>query len=477
MNRLEENSLKRGSIIVLTIDSLAFGGRGVARVDDFVIFVDGALPGQVVRAEVRKRKKNFAEAKLLEIIRQSPNYVKPVCEHFGECGGCLLQNLDYQAQLKNKREQVVDSLTRLGNLKLITVEPTLPSPDLYFYRNKMEFSFSRRRWLSNQDIASGAVLEQEGLFLGLHAKGFYEKVVDIRQCHLLSERSNQILDSVREFARQSGLPAYSTRDHCGFWRFLVIREGKNTGDLMVNVITAWHEPEFIERLAKVLQEKSLQITSLVNSISGKKASVAFGEKEVLLAGKPSIRERIGEHEFEISANSFFQTNTRQAENLYNIAFEYAELGGNELVFDLYSGAGTIAIHLAKHAREVIGFEVIPSAIDDAHRNLEINGVTNCRFVAIDLKDLLANIESTINEYGRPDVIIIDPPRTGMHPKTVRAITELNPQRIVHVSCNPTTLARDLSLLCEEYYQVTKVQPVDMFPHTAHIEVVAQLRRE
>ena len=474
---MKDTPMKRGAVLDLTIDSLAFGGKGVARVNDYVIFVESALPGQVVRVEVRKSKKSFAEAKIVEIIQQSPHYANPVCEHFGECGGCLLQNLDYQAQLAHKQEQVADSLIRLGNLKSVTVEPTLPSPDLYFYRNKMEFSFSRQRWLSDQEIASGEVIERDGLFLGLHAKGFYEKVVDIQQCHLLSERSNKILSSVREFARQSGLPAYSTRDHNGFWRFLVIREGKNTGNLMVNIITAWHEPEIIERLAMVLWERLPQISSLVNNITGKKAAVAFGDKEILLAGDRMIRERIGKHEFEISANSFFQTNTRQAENLYNFTFEFTELSGDELVFDLYSGAGTIAIHVAEHAREVVGFEVIPSAIRDAHRNVEINNVTNCRFVTLDLKYLLANVESIITEYGHPDVIIIDPPRAGMHSKTVRAISELSPQRIVHVSCNPTTLARDLSLLCEDHYQITKVQPVDMFPHTAHIEVVAQLKRK
>jgi 23S rRNA (uracil1939-C5)-methyltransferase len=469
-----DTPIKRGTIIDLFIDSLAFGGKGVARVDDFVIFVDSALPGQLVRVEVRKCKKNFAEAKIVKIIKQSPHYVKPVCAHFGECGGCLLQNFDYQTQLIQKRDQVVDSLKRLGRLDLAVVEPTMPSPDIYFYRNKMEFSFSRQRWLSDYEMNSKEVFEQDGVFLGLHPKGFYEKVIDVQKCHLLSEHSNQIVNTVRNFARKSGLPAYSTRNHRGFWRFLVIREGKNTGNVMVNIITAWYELEVIRCLAKELQAVHSQITSLVNNISSKKAAAAFGEEEVLLSGHPSIRERIGKHEFEISANSFFQTNTKQAENLYEIILEYAQLNGDELIFDLYSGSSTIGIHIAEYAREVVGFEVIPSSIDDAHCNLKINNINNLHCVAGDLRDLQITVESLIHDKGRPDMVIIDPPRAGMHPKTVEAVIELHPKRIVHVSCNPTTLARDLSLLCETDYQITKVQPVDMFPHTAHIEVVVQL---
>ena len=470
------HSIKKQQELELEIASLAFGGQGVARVDDFVIFVEGALPGQKVKARITKKKKSFAQARLLDVLRESPHAVMPRCVHFQHCGGCRLQHLDYAEQIRQKGQQVEDILRRLGGLDNFEIFPTLPSEQIYYYRNKMEFSFSRQRWLTPQEIESAEKITKETHYLGLHAKGFYEKVVDLNECHLVSPVAIEILKTVREIARQSGLPVYSTSDHQGFWRFLVVRPGAGTNDLMVNIVTFEHQPEIARHLKKELLTKFPHITSLINGVTRSKSSVAFCEEEFLLAGEPTITEKLGPYEFTISANSFFQTNTKQAKRLYDIALEYAEFQGDELVYDLYCGAGTISIYISKHVGSVIGFESVESAAINARENCERNNVENCEFVLGDLKDALNQTEEIVQMYGHPDVVILDPPRGGMHPKTVAAVLALQPQKIVHVSCNPTTMARELAEFCTSDYRVTKVQPVDMFPHTAHIEIVAQLIR-
>jgi len=471
-----KTSLKKGSEIVTEIEALAFGGHGISHVNDMVVFIPGAIPGQKVRAIIVKKKKNYREARINEILQQSPLFVEPRCSHFGACGGCALQHLDYQEQLKAKQSQVVETLEHIGSLSGFLVESILPSPDVFFYRNKMEFSFSRYRWLTKEEIESGADLNRQGLFIGLHAKGFFDKIVDIHDCQLLHPVANEILDTVREFATRSQLPVYSTRDHTGFWRFLVIRKSKHTEDLMVNLVLSRYDEEIADHYKALMMERFPQITSLLYSVTASKASVAYSEKEYVLAGHKTILEKLGDYTFEISGNSFFQTNTRGAERLYDAVVEYADFHGDETVYDLYSGAGTISIYISKLVNKVIGFEAVTSAVQDAHRNAQRNDISNCEFVAGDLRDVLSDTTRITSQYGKPDVMIIDPPRGGMHPKTVQAILKLKPERIVHVSCNPATLARDLNVLCEQDYRLIKVRPVDMFPHTAHIEVVAQLVR-
>lgn len=466
----------KGQEFELNISDLAFGGMGIGRMDDFVIFVHQALPGQRVRVRVTRKKKKHAEARLLEVLEQSPHYAPPRCEHFFDCGGCLLQHLNYPVQLEFKRQQVVDSLERLGGFKGISVEPALAADDLFFYRNKMEFSFSRQRWLSQRDIASQQNLVKTGLFLGLHARGFFDKVIDINKCWLLSESSNDLVHFIRSFAQESGLPAYSTLDHEGFWRFLVVREGKMTGQTMVNIVTREFNDRVMAELADRLGQRFPFINCLVNNISASKSNVAFGEQEILLAGNSAISERIGPFEFKVSANSFFQTNSRQARNLYDLVAKLADLHGHEVVYDLFSGTGTIGIYLSGQARQVVGFEVIESAISDARQNAALNQVENCHFVHSDLMIAMQNVEGLFQQFGRPEVLIVDPPRGGMHPRTVAGIIGLAPERIIFVSCNPTTLARDLATLAKNDYDLGPVYPVDMFPHTAHIEVVMRLDR-
>ncbi|MBN1466751.1 23S rRNA (uracil(1939)-C(5))-methyltransferase RlmD [candidate division KSB1 bacterium] len=464
--------LKKGSSIECDIDSLAFGGQGVARADDFVVFVRHAIPGQRVQARITKKKQRYAQARIVEIIRESPFAVEPRCRHFGHCGGCLLQHLDYERQIRAKGEQVDEIVRRLAGLQP-HVLLTLPSPQIYSYRNKMEFSFSQHRWLTPEEIHSGVRFAQAP-YLGLHAGGFYDKVIDLTECHLIDPVAMRVLDTVRQIARDSALPAYSSIDHQGFWRFLVVRCTR-THELMVNVVTFDYIRPLAEQMRDRLMRDCPQITSLLNGVTRSRSSVAFCEEEHLLAGRPTITEQIGPYSFSLSSTSFLQTNSAQAKQLYDVVLDYAELGGDEILYDLYCGAGTISIYLSSHVARVVGFESVASAVLNARENCQLNAINNCEFVLGDLKDELRQTRALIDRFGRPDVVIIDPPRGGMHPKTVRDVLELQPKRIVHVSCNPTTLARELKVLSESY-DVTKVQPVDMFPHTAHIEAVAQLMR-
>ncbi|RPI03697.1 MAG: 23S rRNA (uracil(1939)-C(5))-methyltransferase RlmD [Calditrichaeota bacterium] len=469
--------LKKGQEITTTIQSLAYGGQGVARVDDFVVFVRDALPGQKINALVTKKRSSYAEAKITEVIEQSPWAITPLCGHFYDCGGCRFQNLDYQQQLNSKSQQVKDLLERIGGLQHFEFYPTLPSADIYYYRNKMEFSFARKRWLTEADMKSGPIeVSDNPVFLGLHARGFFDKVVDIRECHLIPPPAIEILSSIRKIAESSALPVYSTFDHQGFWRFVIIRSCVFTPDLMVNVITSEFREEIAEKLKHELISAFPQITSLFNGITKSKSSVAFCEEEHLLSGNTTISERIGDFRFEISPNSFFQTNSRQVRQLYDHVVKLAEFDGDETVYDLYCGAGTIAIYISRLVRQVVGFEAVASAIRNANDNCHLNGIENCAFVLADLKDMLTNLNQVIETFPKPQIIILDPPRGGMHPKTVKAVLTLRPEKIIHVSCNPSTLARELAEFCAGGYVLKSVQPVDMFPHTAHVETVALLLR-
>ncbi len=471
--------LKKGSEIELEIESLAFGAKGLARLNGYVVFVERALPGQRLRAQITKKKPGYAEARPLEVLRQSPDYIPPRCSHFAECGGCLVQNFSYEKQLEAKRRQVEETLIHLGGIAQPPMAIALGSPQQFFYRNKMEFSFARQRWLTRDEITSAQTVGERNFALGLHARNCYDKTLDVQECFLLSEKSNHILAAVRAFAKSSGLLPYTTRDHTGFWRFLVIREGKRTNETMVNIVTA-DAPEgrnTVAELSAALLQQFPDLTTIVHNINRGKAQIAFGEEEIILHGVGYLRERLGDCTFQISANSFFQTNTLGAERLYAVAAEFASLTGAETVFDLYCGAGTIAIFISKRAKKVVGFEIVPEAIRDAMLNCGLNQVDNCNFVLGDLKDELARVPLLTQRWGRPEVVIADPPRAGMHPRVLQKILELAPQRIVYVSCNPATFARDVRVLCHQDYHLEKVQPVDMFPHTAHCEVVGLLARK
>ncbi len=458
---------KKGQTLVLEIEDLAFRGRGLARVEGFTVFVDRALPGDRVEARIYRKKKNYAEARVLDILRPSADRVEAPCRYSGYCGGCTLQALAYEKQIFYKRRHVAESLAHIGLLRDVPVHPTRASAQVFGYRNKMEFSCSDRRWLLPEELGRDDV--SMGMALGLHVPGTFHKVLDIAACLIQPDMGNAILGHVREYIRASHLPVYGLRSHEGFWRFVMLRHSASDDSWMVNLVTQTLDRDAVQPLADTLREAFPRVVSVVNNVTARKAGIAVGEFEVCLAGLPVITDRIGDLEFEISANSFFQTNTRGAETLYGIVRDYAGLGGDETVVDLYCGTGTIALFLAAGAREVIGVEQVAEAVADARRNRRRNRIDNCRFMAGDAGEVLAQLDV------RPQVMVIDPPRAGMHAKVLARVMDLAPERIVYVSCNPATLARDLALMVETY-EVAEVQPVDLFPHTYHVESVARLEK-
>ena len=463
---------ERNDILELTIESSGFEGTSIARHEGMVVFVEGAVAGDLVRARVFKTKKKHIEAKVVEVLKPSPERTAPRCKYFGTCGGCKWQHVKYESQLAFKQQHVIDALERIGGFKGVNVLPIVPSKEIFFYRNKLEFSFGNDPWLeippSDGDSRTG------GFSLGFHIPQRFDKILDIDECHLESELSNGILNAVRKFALDNDLPVYTSIPQAGYLRNLVIREGKNTGDVMVNIVTYDDRPEVMTKLSAELTHEFPEIVTVVNNINSKRANIAVGETEKVYYGGGIITEKIGEHLFQVSANSFLQTNTRQAETMYGIVKELAGLLPTDTVYDLYCGTGAISIYVAGAVKQVIGIELIESSIENARKNAEANGVVNCEFVAGDLKNLLTKDVGWKEKYSKPDVLIIDPPRSGMHPKAVEEVGEMRTPRIVYVSCNPATLARDLQLLARFGYSIEKVQPVDMFPHTYHIESVTRL---
>jgi 23S rRNA (uracil1939-C5)-methyltransferase len=478
--------LNRGDEIVLTVDDAAFEGRTIGRHEGFVVFVDGAVPGDSVKVRLLKVKKSYAEAKVVSVEQPSPHRVASKCRHFGPCGGCKWQNVDYPLQLKFKQQHVVDAFERIGGFSNPRVHPIIGSDDVFFYRNKMEYSFADKEWLvvpppkedaehSENPASPRSEIENRELeiHLGLHVPQRYDKVLEITECLLQSETSNEILNFVRSFARRSNLPVYSSDDDVGYLRFLVIRQSRRTNELMVNLVTFEDRPEIMQQMTKELLEAVPAVTTVVNTINSKKAQIAFGDREKVYAGDGIIHERLGNLLFTISTGSFFQTNTAQAEKLYAVARDLALLKPTDVVWDLYSGTGSIALFISDAVSRVIGVESVGAAVEDAERNAKANKISNCSFVLGDLKDRLTKDTDWIKSHQKPDVMIIDPPRSGMHPKVVDEILEIAPPRIVYVSCNPATQARDVKLLASRY-EILALQPVDMFPHTYHIENVAQL---
>ena len=475
--------MRKGDIIELKIDRVAFGGQGIARLDGLVIFVKGAIPGDRVRALVFRKKKAYAEAKIQELLVPSSDRIEAPCPYFGICGGCQWQHVTYERQLEYKTGHVTEALSHIGSLSGIEVHDAIPSEKKFAYRNKMEFSFSDRLWLPHPPPppfapATGssdphALLPKGGrgdFALGLHVPGTFDKIIDVEACLLQQERGNEILRVVKRFAKESGLPPYGLKSHEGFWRFLTLRHSAYLDEWMVNLVTSEMRSEVVLPLAQSLTALFPNVKTVVNNITARRASIAVGEREVVLSGVGTIRDRIGPSSFQISANSFFQTNSLGAQRLYGKVVDYAELKGRETVLDLYSGTGTIPIFLAGSARKVIGMEIAESAVLDARKNCEENGIENCEFILGDIRENLSFLRI------QPEVIIIDPPRAGMHQDVLCRVLEIAAERIVYVSCNPATLARDLGQMQEQYH-VTEIQPVDMFPHTYHIECVAKLKRK
>ncbi len=481
--------MNRGDLLELEVEKYSFEGKGIAKISldqsdltigistdkKFVIFINGSYPGDKVKAEIRKVKKSYAEAKPIEILKPSPFRITAKCKYFGECGGCKQQDLNYDQQTRYKYEQVKEIFERLGGFKNINIEDIIPSEKIFYYRNKMEFSFSDSRWLTNIEINSGMELKKD-FALGLHTPQNFEKVIDIDECFLESELSANILNFTRDFFLSRKISIYSTRTNEGFLRNLVIRQSSRTKDLMINLVTLAEKDDLVKEYTEELFKKFPEITTVVNNINLKKASVAIGDYEKVFYGEGFIYDYIKDYKFRISANSFFQTNTLQAEKLYQTALDYANPNGREVVYDLYAGAGTISIFFSNKSKKIYAFESVESAIEDGKANLNINNIQNVEFINADLNKSFLSICSDKN-LQRPDLIILDPPRSGAHKNTIKDIIELNPPKIVYVSCNPTTQVRDLKILTEAGYDLIKMKPVDMFPHTYHIENVALLQKK
>lgn len=494
----------------IEITDISTEGKGIGRITrksqdpsigetKIVCFIEYAIPGDVVDVQITLKKRNYLEGKVIQYHKYSEKRTEPVCKHFGTCGGCKWQNMKYEAQLEFKQKYVWDALTRIGKL---TTSPPAPSPrgeggttflpiiasQKYFhYRNKLEYTFSNRRWLSSEDFKTLNIGEDMGSAaygLGFHIPKLFDKVLDIEECHLQEGPSNAIRMEVRKFSIENKLTFFDIRRQNGFLRNLIIRststeqsrsdEDPSSGGWMVVLVFFYDDPMLREKLLKHLSVKFPQITSLLYVVNSKKNDSIFDQEVNVFSGGNAIYEEMEGLKFKISAKSFYQTNSLQAYELYKITRDFAGLTGKELVYDLYTGTGTIANFVAGKAKKVIGIEYIPVAIDDAKVNSQINKINNTDFYAGDIKDVLNN--NFIFLHGKPDVIITDPPRAGMHEDVVRKILEINPEKIIYVSCNPATQARDIALMSERYF-IEKVQPVDMFPHTAHVESVAKLVRK
>ena len=452
----------------VTIESVAAEGKALAHVDGMVVFVDFAVPGDVVDIQVYKKKKNYMEGFIKRLVKPSEHRLEPFCEHFGVCGGCRWQPLPYEMQLEAKRQQVQDQLVRIGHLEVPEIRPTLPSLDTRYYRNKLEFSASNKRWLLKTEPQD---LVEPGL--GFHVGKFFDKVLDIKECHLQAQPSNAIRLFIKQFCLGNGLEFYNIRENHGFFRNVFIRTTES-GQVMLIVCFAQKDEKARKSLLDALVAAFPQITSLYYIVNEKLNDSIGDQSPVLYAGQDAIYEEMEGLSFKIGPKSFYQTNSRQAYRLYSVAREFAALTGSEVVYDLYTGTGTIAQFVSRKAARVFGIEYVPEAIEDARDNARRNGISNCEFFAGDMKDVLN--ESFIREHGRPDVIILDPPRAGIHPDVAQVILKAAPQRMVYVSCNPASQARDLAILCRDY-TITAVQPVDMFPHTMHVENVVALKRK
>lgn len=471
----EEIVIKKGDEVTVDIIDLSSEGKGISKTDEgFVIFSEKTLPGDRALIKILRKKSGYAEAKLVEIVKPSEFRINPECSHFGICGGCKIQNYDYEKQIEYKTNVVKNAFERIGGFENCEIPQALPSDNIFYYRNKMEFSFSDDEWMEEKDMDK----VKGNYVLGLHVPKFHSKIVNIDKCYLQSELSNGILNFSNEFFKAREIPVFSSRSHTGLLRFLIIRESKNTNDLMVNLITFEYDEVLMKEYSEQLLSKFPQITTLINSTSQKKAQVAFGENENILFGKGFINEKLKrnqekEFNFKISPQSFFQTNTLQAEKLFNVLVDFAEFNKNDNVLDLYCGTGSISIFISDLVNKVKGVELIQDSINDAKINSELNEISNTEFECCDIKDFLekGNITENFNK------LILDPPRSGLHPKICDILSETKFEKILYVSCNPHTQARDLKIICsKENYRISKIQPVDMFPHTYHVENVVCLEK-
>lgn len=454
----------------IEIQKIAAEGKSIAYVDEKVLFVPNTVPGDIVDVQVTRKRKSFLEGFVVKTHRLSALRTEPFCLHFGICGGCKWQNLPYEKQLEFKQEEVIENLRRIGKVELQNIFPIIGSARTKYYRNKLEFTFCNKRFLTREEIGQDQSIERTPA-VGFHVPGLFDKVVNIETCYLQDTPSNEIRNFIREYARENRLSFFDIRNQSGFLRTLIVRTS-STGETMVVIAFFYEDRENREKLLQALVEQFPRLTSLMYVIN-EKANDTLTDQEILLYyGRDHIFEKMEDLQFKIGPKSFYQTNSDQAYNLYSRVRELAGLTGQETVYDLYTGTGTIANFIAREAAQVIGIEYIPEAIEDAKINSTLNGIGNTRFYAGDMKDVLC--EDFIRQHGHPDVVITDPPRAGMHPDVVHTILKATPERIVYVSCNSATQARDLQLL-DPAYQVMAVQPVDMFPHTHHVENIVLLK--
>jgi 23S rRNA (uracil1939-C5)-methyltransferase len=478
---MHTGSLRKGDILEnISVETMAAEGKCLGKIDGRVIFLEGGAPGDIVDAQLTKIKTSFLEAKVVRVRELSSNRTQPFCIHFGMCGGCSWQHIQYETQLQYKQKQVVDNLERIGGLSLPLVTPIFPSAKTRFYRNKLDYTFSAQRWLTKEELtaASDTVLLNPGVALGYHIPRKYDRVFDVKECHLQPDPSNAIRLATRDEALKNEIPFFDLRKQIGFLRTITIRTA-NTGETMVILQVTYDKMEWIEKILARLEKDFPLITSFHYVINGKKNDTFHDLTIVCWKGNPFITEKMlrpdgsGHLQFRVGPKSFYQTNSDQAYELYKLTWKMADLKPTELVYDLYTGTGTIANFVSGEARKIIGLEYVQDAIADAKVNSQINNVTNTDFYAGDIKDLLN--ENFLQQHGRPNVIITDPPRAGMHEQVTRMIVKAAPERIVYVSCNAATQARDLQILSEKY-SITAVQPVDMFPHTMHVENIVSLAR-
>lgn len=469
---------KKGDEINVEVIDLNSEGKGITKLEDgFVIFTENALPGDYALIKIKKKKSNYAEAKLIEIIKQSPFRVTPKCKYFGVCGGCKIQNYDYEKQIVYKTNVVKSAFDKIGDFKSLDVPAALKSDEIFYYRNKMEFSFSDDLWYESIDLENHE--EKKGGFaLGLHVPRFHSKIININECFLQSKLSNEILNFTRELFKSKCVSVYSTKTQSGFLRFLIIRQSKYTNDLMINLITFDYNKDLMIEYSEQLKRNFPYITTITNSTSQKKAQVALGENEYVLHGKGYITEKLNtikgkEYIFNISPQSFFQTNTLQAEKVFNLILKLGELDKDDTVLDLYCGIGSISIFISDIVNEITGVEMFEDSILKARENAKLNNVGNAEFIISDVKDFLEH-ENNLSKYNK---LILDPPRSGLHPKICDILSETKFEKILYISCNPHSQARDLKIICGKMnYKIENIQPVDMFPHTYHIENIVSLKK-
>ena len=465
-------AIKKGSEVEVEIEGAAFKGKGIGKINGMAVFVPNTAPGDRVKTRIIKKKKSYCEGKLLEVLSAGDKRIEPKCQHARNCGGCSWQHVSYEDQLTFKQEQVRDHMHRIGGLTHLEVNDIIGCDSPFYYRNKMEYSIGHKRWLSREEIQRDEYVDDECFAAGLHAPGRFDKILNINECHLQDPVSYRILDFVRSWCREHDVAPFNRIDHEGFMRNVVVRKAHHTDDLMVNLVTYKDDQDLMRQLAEEMLEEFPSITTIINNVNDTRSPTAVGRYEKVIHGPGHIIDYIGDYQFKIDANAFFQTNTAQAERLYDVVKEFADIQEGEIIYDLYCGVGTLTIFLSDMAKKLVGIELEEVTIKNARKNAADNNIENIAFVEGDMKDVFTS--DIADEHGEPDCLITDPPRAGMHPDVVDRLKELKVPRMVYVSCNSSTMARDLEKL-NEVYEILELQPVDMFPQTYHIETVAKLR--